>query len=432
MKKLLKSYLLRGKISLILSKHILLLYFFGILTLYRAQTFQNLVPNGSFETYTQCPTGSSQLYYASPWTGPQTNSSEYYNACSSSKNVPYYAGIGSFYPAYLLAKTGVAYAGMYAYQPNNYREYLQVELPNILQTGVCYYVEFYATNIQYVKYKTNNIAAAFSSVVYSVNLSPPGSIINLPLHITNYGNPVLKDTVKWEKISGIYEATGTEKYLVIGNFKDNSHTDTVNIYPPTANAYHSLAFSYIFVDAVSAYSINPSGTLPWSYRDTTINKGDTVFIGNKMGGLNFHPKWFNQNGTYIATNAGIAVSPTVTTKYLVQYTLCGVQRTDTVKVTVPKDADVALQKFQLLNEGLKLFPNPAQDILQLQFTIDVENEFKTISIYNKLGQLLREEDLIFKNKTASIKTDDLRNGVYVLKLHGKSLQTVSKRFVINH
>jgi len=46
--------------------------------------------------------------------------------------------------------------------------------------------------------------------------------------------------------------------------------------------------------------------------------------------------------------------------------------------------------------------------------------------------LLREEDLIFKNKTASIKTDDLRNGVYVLKLHSKSLQTVSKRFVINH
>ena len=107
------------------------------------------------------------------------------------------------------------------------------------------------------------------------------------------------------------------------------------------------------------------------------------------------------------------------------------QRTDTVKVTVPKDADVALQKFQLLNEGLKLFPNPAQDILQLQFTIDVENEFKTISIYNKLGQLLREEDLIFKNKTASIKTDDLRNGVYVLKLHSMSLQTVSRRFIIN-
>lgn len=107
------------------------------------------------------------------------------------------------------------------------------------------------------------------------------------------------------------------------------------------------------------------------------------------------------------------------------------QRTDTVKVTIPKDEDVALQKIQLLNQGVKLFPNPAKDILQLQFTVDVENEFKTIRIYNNLGQLLREEDLIFKNKTATIKTDELENGVYVLKLHSMSLQTVSRRFIIN-
>ncbi len=92
---------------------------------------------------------------------------------------------------------------------------------------------------------------------------------------------------------------------------------------------------------------------------------------------------------------------------------------------------VGIEKFNLIKNDLKLFPNPAQDILQIQFTVDVENEFKTICIYNKLGQLLREEDLIFKNKTASIDTDELANGLYVLKLHGTNSQTVSKRFVIN-
>ena len=430
MKKLLKSYLLRGKISLILSKHILLLYFFGILTLYRAQTFQNLVPNGSFETYTQCPTGPSQIYLATNWTGPIVNSSDYYNSCSSSLNVPHYGGVGNSY-YYLNAKTGVAYIGVYTYQLNNVREYAQAKLVDTLKNGVCYYLEFYATNTQWIKYKTNNVAAVFFPTAHATSSVSP-FLISSTQHITNYGNPVLQDTVKWSKISGIYEAAGNEIYVMLGNFKDNSNTDTVNVYPVGSLAYSGLSTAaYVFIDAVSVYSINPSGTLPWSYRDTTINKGDTVFIGNKMGGLNFHPKWFNQNGSYIATNAGIIVSPTITTKYIVQYTLCGVQRTDTVKVTVPKEEDVALRKFQLLNEGLKLFPNPAQDILQLQFTIDVENEFKTISIYNKLGQLLREEDLIFKNKTASIKTDDLRNGVYVLKLHGKSLQTVSRRFIIN-
>ena len=259
MKKLLKSYLLRDKISLILSKHILLLYFFGILTLYRAQTFQNLVPNGSFETYTQCPTGPSQIYLATNWTGPIVNSSDYYNSCSSSLNVPHYGGVGNSY-YYLNAKTGVAYIGVYTYQLNNVREYAQAKLVDTLKNGVCYYLEFYATNTQWIKYKTNNVAAVFFPTAHATSSVSP-FLISSTQHITNYGNP---------------------------------------------------------------------------------------------------------------------------------------------------------------------------DILQVQFTVDVENEFKTISIYNKLGQLLREEDLIFKNKTASIKTDDLRNGVYVLKLHGKSLQTVSKRFVINH
>ena len=130
----------------------------------------------------------------------------------------------------------------------------------------------------------------------------------------------------------------------------------------------------------------------------------------------------------IDTVAGFWVSPITTSTYVVRQEICGLVKWDTVVVYM--DA-VGIEKFNLIKNDLKLFPNPAKDILQLQFTVDVENEFKTISIYNKLGQLLREEDLIFKNKTASIKTDDLRNGVYVLKLHSMSLQTVSRRFIIN-
>ena len=49
---------------------------------------QNLVPNPSFETYTACPTAGSQIYYANPWTGPTTNSTGYYNSCSSASGVP--------------------------------------------------------------------------------------------------------------------------------------------------------------------------------------------------------------------------------------------------------------------------------------------------------------------------------------------------------
>ena len=390
-----------------------------------AQTFQNLVPNGSFESYSLCPNNSSQIYRATPWTGPRINSSDYYNSCSTLMNVPHYGGINHPYPYYLEAKDGVAYAGIYYYQPNeDYREYAQVELIDTLRYGACYYVEFYAANSQGPPYAANNVAANLSTTWYTTTtLTANNSILNITSHIMNYGNPILPDTVKWHKISGIYEALGIEKYLIIGNFASNAQTDTVRIFRPVGFAN----FAYLHLDAVSVYSINPNGVLPWSYRDTLINKGDSVYIGNKMGGLSFHPQWFTEAGNYIATNAGITVSPTITTKYFVQYTLCGVQRTDTVKVTVPTDDETAIEKFEVQSSSFKIWPVPADDVLNIEYK--AVNETYFISITNSFGQLLKVEELIFEKNSAKIKIKDLQSGVYFLTVRGKE-GVVSKRFVV--
>jgi hypothetical protein len=394
----------------------------------KAQAFQNLVPNGSFESYTLCPDNSSQIYRAVPWTGPRINSSDYNNACSSLMNVPHYGGINHPYPYYLEAKDGAAYAGIFYYKTTeSNREYAQVELTDTLRIGVCYYVEFYAANSQGPPFAANNVAANLSNTWYNVNptLTVNNSILNITSHITNYGNPILPDTVKWHKISGIYEALGIEKYLIIGNFETNANTDTLRIFRPVGSA----AQAYLHLDAVSVYSINPSGALPWNYRDTTISKGDSVYIGNKMGGLNFHPQWFTGDGTYIATNAGITVSPTITTKYYVQYTLCGVQRTDTVKVTVPTETDVAIRKLQMINEELQIFPVPADDVLNFECRVLSDDERIQIKIISNLGKAIKEEVLIFKNHLSSVNIDDLPCGIYTLRLRS-DFGLVYRRFVI--
>jgi hypothetical protein len=70
----------------------------------------NLVPNPSFETYTQCPTDGlfSPISFAPPWSSPTLASPDYFNACSgplSGMGVPVnIAGNQS-------ARTGSAYAG---------------------------------------------------------------------------------------------------------------------------------------------------------------------------------------------------------------------------------------------------------------------------------------------------------------------------------
>lgn len=111
------------KINYVVKLSFLLLFvFFDLL---HAQTFQNLVPNGSFETYTNCPFIDGQINFAVPWKGQANNSSDYFSACSSTMNVPYYYGTNSPYLAFLTAKHGSAYAGIYSYQLGNYREYLE-------------------------------------------------------------------------------------------------------------------------------------------------------------------------------------------------------------------------------------------------------------------------------------------------------------------
>ncbi|MEI6022066.1 MAG: T9SS type A sorting domain-containing protein, partial [Bacteroidota bacterium] len=358
----------------------------------------------------------------------------YHNSCSSICSVPYYAGFNNKY-YFLQPLDGSAYIQMYVYQTyqgQSYREFAQVKLIDTLENNKCYYVEFYAANSQWIKYRVNNISACFSSFAFQNFIPAPGIIPNVQAHIQNYGNPVLPDTVSWQKISGIYEALGDETYLALGNFKDNSNTDTVNIYKPGQVPYYTPKLSSIFIDAISVFSINPNGTLPWAYRDTTIIKGDSVYIGNKMGGLNFHPRWYDMSGNYLATNAGIFVRPAVTSSYVVQYTVCGTPRIDTVEVKVLPN--VALKEWQMMSDQLHIFPQPAQQKIYLNFDNNkLMRFFEDFEIYNQLGVLQKQEKLLFENYPehgASIDVHDLQSGIYFLRLKNMEGITINKKILV--
>ncbi len=92
-----------------------------------------------------------------------------------------------------------------------------------------------------------------------------------------------------------------------------------------------------------------------------------------------------------------------------------------------------IKSNSLNNENLILYPNPAQDQINLSFENN-NKDVKKVSIYNSLGELIREQELIFKNKNAVINTKDLPNGVYFLQLfdsaQSDSMRSLSKRFVI--
>ena len=105
-----------------------------------------------------------------------------------------------------------------------------------------------------------------------------------------------------------------------------------------------------------------------------------------------------------------------------------------------------------VENSIKIYPNPANDLLNIEFVTlsGVEACNTNYSIINSLGQIVREEVLRQAQQpngtfTATINTKDLANGVYLLNLSSRgtrdlntdpslrndNIPSVTKRFVIS-
>lgn len=387
------------------------LYIFILISFSRHFVGQtNLVNNWSMETYSACPNGSMQLPKATFW-NCASSCGEYWNVCGTPPyNIP--STIAGYYQ---LPKDGNAFITLQTWAAD-YREYAQTKLIDSLQNGFCYYVEFYTSLANGCQIGINNISANLSKIAYSSSWNA----LNIPQHIMLYGNPIIKDTMNWVKVSGLYQATGGEVYLTIGNMKDDASTATETI--------QSTGFGGVvhLFDAVSVYSINPNGTLPWSYRDTTVNLGDSVFIGNYLGG-SFTSSWYTLSGIFINTGSGIFVKPTVTSDYVVQYTICGVPRTDTLKVTV-NSISTDVKEVYSKNSEFIISPNPNSGLINFEIlNKDFILQNSVIKLYDVFGREIKSFNL--QNKKQELKFQDSNNGIYYLQFFHNDKLLLTKKII---
>ncbi|MEO6883787.1 MAG: T9SS type A sorting domain-containing protein [Bacteroidia bacterium] len=150
---------------------------------------------------------------------------------------------------YQYAHTGVSYAGIYTYlitYPEN-RDYIQDSLIGPLIGGIRYYVTFYVSLADNEKYACNNIGAYFSSIN---TVFTSDTVINYSPQISNdtAHNP-LTDKVNWMKVNGSFVAVGGEQYIVIGNFVDDAHVDTVFV-NSSASSSNNWTNAYYYIDDV--------------------------------------------------------------------------------------------------------------------------------------------------------------------------------------
>ena len=213
---------------------------------------QNLVPNGSFEDTLKCTNGYGNfLGYVTSWGGGGGGLSYFTSQCAIGQQFE----VPQNELGYQYAHSGVSYAGIYTYidslySPSNAngRAYLQTALTTSLKASVKYYVTFFVSLADSFKYACNDIEAYLSDS--ALKYPPPGySKPYIQPQIENDTSNHLTDKVNWMKVSGSFIAVGGEKYIIIGNFKDDAHSDTVFV-NSSAHKENIWTAAYYFIDDV--------------------------------------------------------------------------------------------------------------------------------------------------------------------------------------
>jgi len=220
---------------------------------------ENLVPNPSFEEYTDCPTGWTHDWSrVVGWSNGNVSSPDYYHVCGLTLPSSPITGVpenahGSQWP-----RSGDGYMGLYGVQMGNaeWREYMQVELTEPLFYRIRYAVSFYVSLSEGSRYAISTLGAHLAVDAISSNdllaLDAEPQILPDPLQ-------PITDTTGWVLVTDTFvSAEGGEKYLTIGNFFSDVESDTVffNPKPPLGNR-----FAYYYIDDVSVVALDsvPSG-----------------------------------------------------------------------------------------------------------------------------------------------------------------------------
>ncbi len=203
------------------------LLIYGILLLLAGELHaQNLIHNASFEKCNHCPRRLGNFdNNVLGWKVPTLGSTDYFNSCSANMGTP------DNFNGSQNAQSGLAYAGLYLYAPDDYREYIQTNFINTLVKGQEYRLEFYLSRAENSDFAIQDIGILLSD--NEINADTKKTLTRKHWYSSGKakldyleikGNSYWQDTDEWIKLSTTFIAEGTEKSMIVGNFNVNKRT----------------------------------------------------------------------------------------------------------------------------------------------------------------------------------------------------------------
>lgn len=219
---------------------------------------QNLINNGSFEEYNECPSDYSQNFYepyVKYWESPNAGTPDYFNVCSQKCGVPFnWVGTAE-------AFQGNAYMGIIACMQQfdakqiAYREYIRIKLNDTLQKGKPYYASMQVRLGLSCSICCNGLGMYITSQPLN-----SGRKINYPFEpqITYRNSEIIASKNNWTQICGSFTANGDELYLIIGNFLSNQQMKFEQLDENLIPTSQISPMAYYLIDDVKLMPINDS------------------------------------------------------------------------------------------------------------------------------------------------------------------------------
>lgn len=220
---------------------------------------QNIIPNGSFETYTACPNSVNtnspdELKKTVNWYSI-LQTPDYYNVCATTTVV----GVPNNFLGYQMPASGNSYMGFTAYVSNtsNAREIIASKLTTTLSIGQKYFTKLLISLSE--GYNTNcgidKVGLRFSTVPHTLVSAPP---INNFAHL--YFTTIMADTLNWKSVFGSFIADSNYQYVEIGNFFTDVNTNVQVLKPKTTDwAYYYLDDVCLSTDSLEALNYSATG-----------------------------------------------------------------------------------------------------------------------------------------------------------------------------
>lgn len=318
------------------------------------------------------------------------------------------------------------YCGFYTYSAADtlMREFIGAELVSPLDSGQKYYISFKVSQAELVNCSSNKIG-----VLFTTSITNPFPVHKNFAHF--YTDSIITDTSSWSLLSGSFLADSSYRYIIIGNFFNNTSTDTIMHGSFGCGPYYYIDDICVSIDSLTCVDIS-NQIIDINASNKNIQKGDCIsFHVDTIVDYDFY-NWQFEGATPDSYTGKYPSNICYGNTGIYPVTFIGSDSSG-CKDTISKKNYITVQEGNIVQgeeKGLsqiQIFPNPTRGSVYVGG--NVKNKI-SIHVYNIWGDIIEELGQISLSNNYRIDLTEHAKGLYFVSIRIGEVTAMKKIILI--